>query len=116
MAWRLEFSDHALADFEIIFDHLHESYTSFGEPPPEAFEHAQTRVLQLRADADRILVAPHRGQQHNEIFAGSRNLTIGQASYWFVVDDHSKVVTVLAVFFGGQEQRQRMLLRMLNEN
>ena len=113
MTWHLEFAADAEADFELIFDHLFESYVDFGEPPREVFEHARNRIERIRADADRILKAPHRGQRHDDLLEGSRNLVIDRTSYWFMANDTAQVVTVLAVFFGGQEERYRMLLRLI---
>jgi len=113
MGWRLEFATAAEADFALIFDHLFESYLEFGESRAEAFDHAVARVFQIRADAERILAAPHRGARQDDILLGARNVTIGKASYWFRVDDTERIVTVLAVFFGAQDQRRRMLVRLL---
>ena len=113
MDWTLEFASDAERDFELIFDHLAESYQTFGESPAEAARRAVTRVLNIRSDADRILTAPLRGESHDDILVGCRHLTIGSASFWFVVDETKFVVTVLAVFFGGQDARRRMLVRLI---
>ena len=111
--WRLEFAARAEADFELIFDHLFESYRNFGEPFEQAFEHARIRVLQVRRDTERILIAPDRGQRRDDLLEGCRNLAIDRASYWFIADQDEKLVTVLAVFFGGQHEQQRMMTRLL---
>lgn len=116
MAWTLEFAAAAEADFARIFDHLAESYVGFGEDQSDAMRHAAHRVLQLRRDADRILIAPHRGQKQDDIFDGCRTLSFGQASFWFTVNDARHTVTVLAVFFGGQDARRSMLLRALGQD
>ena len=113
MAWTLEFATDAEGDFARIFDHLARSYVGFGEEPAEALNHAAHRVRQIRHDADRLLIAPHRGQMQDDLFDGCRTLSFGQASFWFTVNDATSTVTVLAVFFGGQDARRTMLLRAL---
>ncbi len=114
MGWQLEFAAGAETDFELIFDHLFESYKNFGEPLEQAFEHAQIRVLQIRRDAERILIAPDRGQRHDDLLEGCRNLAVDRASYWFIANQDEKLVTVLAVFFGGQHEQLRMMARVLD--
>ena len=72
MAFRLEFSVEAERDFGLIFDHLLNSYLGFGESPESGLDHAEARVLEIRAAAERILTAPHRGQRHDDILPGGR--------------------------------------------
>ena len=114
MAFRLEFSAEAERDFELIFGHLLESYINFGESIESGIEHAEARVLEIRATADRILTAPHRGQRHDDILSGLRHLTINRAIYWFDVDEEKKIIRVLAVFFGGQDHVRHMLARLID--
>ncbi|MDO6728264.1 type II toxin-antitoxin system RelE/ParE family toxin [Cognatishimia sp. 1_MG-2023] len=113
MGWTLNFSADAETDFACIFDHLVESYTAFGEPLESAFQHAENRIWQIREDANRILTAPQRGELQNDILPGCRKLTLGSASFWFVLHDTEQTVQILAIFFGGQDTRRRMLLRLL---
>ena len=113
MAFRLEFSVEAERDFGLIFDHLLRSYRDFGESPESALDHAAARVLEIRADAERILAAPHRGERHDDILPGVRHLAIGRAIYWFDVDEANETVRVLAVFFGGQDHVRHMMARLL---
>ena len=114
MAFRLEFSAQAERDFELIFDHLLESYISFGESVEIAIEHAEARVLEIRATANRILTAPHRGERHDEILPGLRHLTIHRAIYWFDVHEEREIIRILAVFFGGQDHVRHMLARLID--
>ena len=114
MAFRLEFSAQAERDFELIFDHLLESYISFGESVEIAIEHAEARVLEIRATANRILTAPYRGERHDEILPGLRHLTIHRAIYWFDVHEERETIRILAVFFGGQEHVRHMLARLID--
>ena len=114
MAFQLEFSAEAERDFGLIFDHLLESYISFGESAENAIEHAEARVLEIRATADRILTAPHRGERHDDILPGLRHLTINRAIYWFDVDEENESGRLLAVFFGGQDHVRHMLTRLID--
>ncbi|MYD97959.1 MAG: type II toxin-antitoxin system RelE/ParE family toxin [Gammaproteobacteria bacterium] len=113
MGYELAFSAEAERDFELIFDHLLRSYMDFGEGLDSALDHAEKRVLEIRATAERIAGAPCRGERHDDILPGLRHLTIGRAIYWFDVDEASKAVRVLAVFFGGQDHVRHMMIRLL---
>lgn len=115
MVWTLRFNPDAEADLLLIFDHLADSYISLGETPRDAARRASERALSIRNEADRILTAPFRGEKHDDLFPEARHLALGKASYWFVPDEGQKVVTVLAVFYGGQDERRRMLTRLLSQ-
>ena len=118
MTFRLEFSVDAERDFGLIFDHLLRSYLGFGESLDSAFGRAEAPVREareIRASADRILSAPHRGERHDGLLPGLRHLAIGRAIYWFDVDDRRETVRVLAVFFGGHDHVRHMLARLLEE-
>ena len=115
MAFRLEFSAAAERDFDLIFDHLFESYVSFGERTDTAVENAAARILEIRSAADRILIAPFRGERHDDILSGVRHLSLGRAIYWFKVDEHRETVRILGVFFGRQDNIRRMLARLLGD-
>lgn len=111
----LEFPADAERDFSLIFDHLFQSYSSFGERPESALDHAAERILSIRANADRILTAPHRGECHDDILPGLRHLALDNALYWFEIHEEQKTVRVLAVFLGGQDHVRHMLIRLLKE-
>ena len=113
MAFRLEFSIEAERDFGLIFDHLYESYRGLGESVEAALDLAEARVLDIRTTAERILIAPYRGESHDDILPVLRHLTIDRAIYWFDIDDALHTVRVLAVFFGGQDRARHMLTRLL---
>ena len=115
MVFSLEFSAEAEQDFELIFDYLLRSYLDFGESLESALDHAEMRVLEIRAAAERITAAPHRGERHDDILPGARHLSIGRAAYWFEVNDARRTVRVLAVFFGGQDHVRHMMIRLLVE-
>ncbi|MAC81936.1 MAG: plasmid stabilization protein [Rhodobacteraceae bacterium] len=105
----------AESDFAQIFDHLAESYIAFGEESDEALIHAARCIRQIRGDADRLLVAPHRGQSQGDLLPESGPMSFGQASCRFILNDEQEVVTVLAIFHGGQDARRRRLLRALSQ-
>lgn len=113
MAYRLEFSAEAERDFGLIFDHLVDSYLGFGESLESALHHAETRLLEIRAAANRIPAIPRRGQRHDDLLPGLRHLTIGRAIYWFDIDEEVQAVRIPAVFFGGQDHIRRMTTRLL---
>ena len=113
MAFQLEFSANAERDFGLIFDPLLESYIGFGESVESAIEHAEARVRAIRATADRISTAPHRGERHDDILPGLRHLTINRAIFWFDVDEKTECVRVLTVFFGGQDHVRQMMVRLI---
>ena len=115
MAYRLEVSDEAERDFGLIFDHLYDSYLGFGEALEDALDHAEARILEIRAAADRIAAVPHGDERHDNILPGLRHLTIGRAVYWFDVDGDRRTVRILAIFFGGQDHIRHMMARLLGD-
>ena len=52
MRFRIEFSAAAERDFELVFDHLVDSYRGFGESREDAMDHAMRRVLEIRRAPD----------------------------------------------------------------
>ena len=113
MGFSLALSAKAERDLTLIFEHLFESYRTFGEAPGEALSHAAARVRTIRKSADRLLTAPHSGTRHDDMLSGLRHLTIDRAIFWFEVDEPRQVIRVLAVFFGGQDHVRQMLVRLL---
>lgn len=113
MRFAIEFSGDAERDFELIFDHLFESYVAFGERTEEALDHAAQRVIDIRKAADRLASFPLRGTERDDVSPGIRFLAIDRAIYWFDVDQSARKVRILAVFFGGQDHIRHMLVRLL---
>ncbi len=113
MRYAIEFSADAEADFGLIFDHLFESYVAFGEAPEEALARAAQRVMDIRRAAGRLATFPVRGTARDDVFPGIRFVAIAGALYWFDVDQTTRTVRILAVFFGGQDHVSRMLVRLL---
>ena len=67
--WSLEFSADAERDFELIFDHLVESYLEFGEDSDVAFERAVERIRGIRISANCVNwpMAPKQGTLRPDI-------------------------------------------------
>ena len=115
MALRLELSADAERDFGLTFDHLLRSYLDFGESLGSALDRAEARIREIRAGAERIPTALHRGERHDDLLSGLRHLAIGRTIYWSDVDEDRGTVRVLAVFAGGQDHVRHMLVRLLEE-
>lgn len=115
MRFRIEFSADAERDFDLIFDHLFESYAAFGESTEKALDHAARRVMAIRKAADRLARFPLRGTVRDDILPGVRFFAVARAIYWFDVDETAAKVRILAVFFGGQDHIRHMLLRLLGK-
>jgi plasmid stabilization system protein ParE len=115
MRFAIEFSVDAERDFDLIFDHLFESYVAFGEGLEEALNHAARRVAAIRKAADRLASFPLRGTARDDILPGIRFLAVARAIYWFDVDQTARKVRILAVFFGGQDHIRHMLVRLLGK-
>ena len=113
MGFLLELTAEAERDFGLIVDHLLRSYLDFGESLESAIDHSEARVREIRGAAERIVTAPRRGERHDDIRPGLRQVTIERAVYWFDVDEARRSVRVLAVFLGGQAHVRRMLARLL---
>lgn len=114
MRFEIEFSADAERDFGLIFDHLLESYVAFGESTEEALDHATRRVIGIAKAADRLASFPLRGTARDDILPGVRFVAIARAIYWFDVDQKTRKVRILAVFFGGQDHVRHMLVRLLS--
>ena len=115
MRFAIEFSADAERDFELIFDHLFESYVGFGEDAEQALDHAARRTMDIRKAADRLASFPLRGTARDDLLPGIRFVAIARAIYWFDVDQTTRTVRILAVFFGGQDHIRHMLVRLLGE-
>lgn len=111
--WNVEFSADAENDFELIFDHLVDSYTGFGEEIEEAFEHAVERLRGIRSTTQKLERAPQQGTLRDDIASGIRFVRLDKTVFWFDLDEQRQVVRVLAVFFGAQDHIKHMLTRAL---
>lgn len=114
MVWRIEISADAERDIDILFRHLANSYVTFGETRDAAATRAVERIGQILDTAERLATAPYRGESHEDILPGLRHLTLDRAIYWYRLDEERHVVSVLAIFHGGQDHARSMLLRLLS--
>lgn len=112
-AWSAVFASDAVADLDLIEEHLLRAYRAFGESPAEAAHHAAARIDSIILTAERLATAPFRGEAHDDLLPGLRHLALDGAVYWFVVDANAREVRVLALFFGGQDHQRHMMVRLL---
>ena len=111
--WTVAFAAEAINDLLLITEHLTQAYCGLGEPMAEANRHAQLRIESIIAKAERLAVAPLRGESRDDLLSGLRYLALDHAAYWFRPRAEQRDFQVLAVFFGGQDHQRRMLVRLL---
>lgn len=116
MAFRIERSEAATADLELILDFLFTASLDFGEDADRAFEQASSRVLEIERSLDRIGEAPFQGTLRPELGDGIRSVTKRRAIIYFDVVEAQSLVRILAIFFGGQDHQHQMLVRLLGKS
>ena len=114
--WTVVFAEDAINDLVLITEYLTQAYCSFGEPLAEANRHAQLRIESIIAKAERLAIAPLRGESRDDLLPGLRHLALDRAVYWFRPRAEQRDIQVLAVFFGGQDHQRRMLVRLLQNS
>jgi plasmid stabilization system protein ParE len=112
MGYSVQRSLSCRADLEAIFDHLIAAYTDLGTDIADAFDQAEARLSQIEDSIDALGSAPHQGTLWPEVMEGLRWTTKNKAVLYFIVDDTTRCVTVLAVFFGGQDHKTHILNRI----
>jgi toxin ParE1/3/4 len=100
-------------DLSLIFDHLIGSYTALGEDATSAFERAANRLRAIDSAMEKLGRTPFQGTLRDDLMPGLRQVTKNSAIFYFLTDEARESVDVLAVFFGGQDQQRRMLMRLL---
>lgn len=115
MTWTIEVSSAAKKDVTLLFEHLVDSYLSFGDGKSSAVGHASKRVDEILTTMERIATAPYRGQAQEEMLPGLQHLTLNRAIYWYQVEVEHQKIRILAIFYGGQDHIRRMLLRLIDE-
>jgi plasmid stabilization system protein ParE len=113
MKFAIEFSTESERDFELIFEHLFESYVGFGESREAAFGRAAKRIKEIRKAAERLATFPNRAAARDDVLPGLRYLVIDRAIYWFDIEEPARKIRILAIFFGGQDHIRHMLVRLL---
>lgn len=99
-------------DFDQLFDHLFAACLGMGDSIEEAYDRATRRVNDVTEDLEKLALHPHQGTLNNDLLPGLRHVTKDRAIFYFRIDEESRVVNVLAVFFGGQEHKRHMLERL----
>lgn len=112
--WTVEFAVTAERDFELIFDHLLQSYQDFGDDFDTAFERAESRIAEIMSSARDLAKVPFQGTLRPDILIGLRFVRHNKAVFWFVADEDGELVQILAVFFGSQDHIRHMLARVLS--
>lgn len=113
--WDLEYSQDALSDFELIFDHLLAAYGDLGDTSDEAWARAADRIRHLRSEIDRLVETPYIGTLRPDIHPAIRFLRRDKAVVWFLPVEERRTITVAAIFFGSQDHIRHMLARMLEK-
>jgi plasmid stabilization system protein ParE len=113
--WTVEFAAAAEHDFELIFDHLLQSYQDFGDDFDIAYDRAAQRILAIQSSAQNLAKVPFQGTLRPDIFDGLRFVRHKKAVFWFVAHEDRKTVQILAIFYGGQDHIRHMLTRLLSD-
>ncbi|KEO59990.1 type II toxin-antitoxin system RelE/ParE family toxin [Thioclava indica] len=113
LVWSVEFAAATEQDFELIFEHLVQSYTDFGDDLETAMNRAEHRILTIQSLALELAKAPFQGTLRPDILDELRYVRHNKAVFWFIANEDRKAVQVLAVFYGGQDHIRHMLARLL---
>lgn len=103
-------------DLSLIFDFLFDTYRDLGDKSDDAFSLAAARIKAIEDDMEALGSAPFQGTLWPELLPDLRWVTKNRAIFYFQVDEGKATVRVLAVFFGGQDHRKKMLLRLSAQN
>jgi plasmid stabilization system protein ParE len=112
LKYRVERKQETQRDLDLIFDFLTASYVEFGESIERAMERAGQRLEQIEGEMEALGNLPHQGTLRNALLPGLRSVTKDRAVVYFEVDDKLHLVTILAVFFGGQDHQRHMISRL----
>ncbi len=112
--WTVEFAAAAERDFELIFDHLLQSYQEFGDDFDTAFDRAEQRIEDIQSSASDLAKVPFQGTLRPDILPGLRFVRHDKAVFWFIAQEDREVAQILAVFFGSQDHVRHMLARLLS--
>ena len=115
MAWRVDDTADAKADLFGIFEHLYASRLAFGYSEDEAIASAEKRLAEIGEGRRSLARTPHIGTRHDADLPGLRHVTLGQAVYWFVLDEPARTVRLVGVFYGGQDHFSRIMDRVTGE-
>jgi toxin ParE1/3/4 len=99
-------------DFTLIEDFLFKTYRDLGDDSDEAVDRAAVRVIAARAYMRTFERNPHRGTEHPEIRPGVRTVTKEKFIFYFEIKETEFEVIIFAVFFGGEDHRQKIMDRL----
>ena len=100
----LRFAPSARDDLARIADHLFRSYVHFGDTPAEAAARVRDRISRLRGFIRSLVDRPHQGTIRDDLRPGLRIIPDRhRAAIAFDIDDGKRTVTVLRLFFGGED-------------
>jgi toxin ParE1/3/4 len=98
-------------DFDLIEDHLVQSYQEFGEDLETAIARAAARIDEALGYLRTFATHPHRGTEQPKIRPGIRTVTNKSFVFYFEIDEPASEVRILATFFGGADHRRQILDR-----
>jgi len=116
MRYRVERATATDRDFSEIFDFLVASHIAFGEDESQAIAFARKRLRRINREMNEIGKAPMQGTSRADLMDGLRTVTRQRTIFYFRVNEEKKEVQVLAVFFGAQDHKRRILLRLLSKS
>ena len=80
--------------------------------PEEADGRAVARIKAARAYMRTFERNPHRDTEHPEIRPGVRTVTKEKFIFYFEINETEFEVMIFAVFFGGEDHRQKIMDRL----
>jgi len=114
--WTVVFAAEAFNDLALISEFLAQAYYGFGEPKAKAHSHTTLRIEAIITAAERLAIAPLRGESPDDLLPGLHHLALDRAVYWLRPRSEQRDIQVLAVLFGGQDHQRRMLVRLLQNS
>lgn len=103
-SYDLRFAPSARDDLARIADHLFRTYVHFGDTPAEAAARVRERLSRLRGFIRSLVDRPHQGTIRDDLRPGLRIVPDRhRAAVAFDVDGRMRTVTVLRIFFGGED-------------
>ncbi|MEM7711556.1 MAG: type II toxin-antitoxin system RelE/ParE family toxin [Pseudomonadota bacterium] len=112
MVYEIDRTRAARSDLEHIFAHLFRAHLDFGEDRGSAFMRAARTVTKIDHAIDGLGDVPRQGTHRTDLGEGPRMMTKGRAILYLRVDERARQVSMLAIFFGGQDHGTRMLSRL----
>lgn len=99
-------------DISAIRAHLIRSYRAFGDTYAEAAERASDRIRGALDYMRTFESRPHRGTMHPGQVEEIRHVTSEDFIFYFKINEKSAEVSIIAVFFGGEDHLRRIEQRL----